>query len=284
MPSQALYDFGGSGPLMHMAVANGFPPQTYKPLLDPFTADYHVISLPPRGLWPGIGAPPETVGTWRELADDLLAGLRQHDMMDVIAIGHSFGAIASMLAVLEEPQRFRALILLDPTLLPPPIMEAFREARQRGEIPRLPLVDGALKRKDRFDSLDEAFDYWRGKPLFQDWPDAVLRLYTESMTQPAAQGGLELSWPRDWEAYYYLSMYTDGWHDLPKLRGLLPTLIIRAAQSDAYVKAAGEVAESLLPEAAHVTLEGYGHLFPQAAPDATRQIMADWLNTMGVLI
>lgn len=279
MPAQPLYDFGGSGPLLHMAVANGFPPQTYEPLLDPLTDTYHVVSLPPRALWPGIGTPPEQVGDWRELADDLLMGIQAHNMQDIIAIGHSFGAIASMLAALEQPQRFRALVMLDPTMLPPPIMTAFREARTQGEIPRFPLIEGAQKRKDQFESRDEAFAYWRGKPLFHDWTDEALRLYSESMTRPAGDG-FTLSWPRDWEAYYYMAFYLDSWDDLPKLRGLLPTLIIRAQHSEAYIKEASDVAETVLPDATHITLPGVGHLFPQAAPDATRQIISDWLGRL----
>jgi pimeloyl-ACP methyl ester carboxylesterase len=278
MPTQPLYDFGGTGPLLHMAVANGFPPQAYKLLLEPLTVHYHVVSLPPRALWPGIGAPPEDIGDWRELADDLLAGIAHYDLKDIVAIGHSFGAIASMLAAIEQPQRFRALVMLDPTILPPLIMNAFRAARKQGEIPRFPLIEGAQKRKDLFDSLDEAFEYWRGKPLFHDWSDEALWLYTKSMTRPAANGGLELSWPRDWEAYYYMAFYLDSWDDLAKLRGLLPTLIIRAQHSDAYIKEAADVAETVLPDATHVTLPGVGHLFPQAAPDATRQIISDWLE------
>jgi pimeloyl-ACP methyl ester carboxylesterase len=265
---------------MHIAVANGFPPQTYQPLLAPFTADYHVVSLPPRALWPSIGEPPSEVGDWTELADDLLAGMAEHNLDDMIAIGHSFGAIASMLAAIEQPQRFRALIMLDPTMLPPAIMNAFRDARQQGQVPRFPLIEGAQNRTDQFASRDEAFAYWREKRLFQDWTDAALRLYTESMTRPD-DGGFTLTWPRDWEAYYYMSFYLDAWEALAKLRGLLPTLIIRAQHSDAYIGEAGAVAESVLPDATHVTLPGYGHLFPQAAPEATRDIISQWLKGLG---
>jgi pimeloyl-ACP methyl ester carboxylesterase len=279
MSSQPLYDFGGDGPLIHLAVANGFPPQTYRPLLDPLKGQYHSVCLPPRALWPYSGPPPQEIGDWRELAEDLLAGLEHYALSDVIAIGHSFGAIASMLAAIAQPERFRALIMLDPALLPRPIMESFRAVRREGEIPRFPLIEGAQKRKHRFASVDQAYDYWRGKPLFKDWPDETLQLYTESMTRPA-RTGLELSWPREWEAYYYMSMYFDAWDDLPKLRGLLPTLIVRAEHSDAYIKEAADEAEAILPEATHVLLPGYGHLFPQAAPDATRQIIVEWLAAL----
>lgn len=282
MSTQPLYEYGGSGPLIHMALANGFPPQTYAPLLQPFTSVYRVVSLPPRGLWPGIGPVPEDVGTWRELRDDLLAGLRQYDLSDVIAIGHSFGAVASMLAAIDEPQRFRALVMLDPTIMPRPIMQQMQAMRAQGEIPRFPLVDGALSRRDRFADVDEAFSYWRGKTLFEDWSDAALRLYAESMTRPAEDGdGVTLSWPREWEAYYYLSFYTDTFEDLPRLNGLLPVLVIQGGNSNAYGDDAQQQVRDVLPDATHEILPGYGHLFPQAAPDSTRQIISEWLKKLG---
>jgi hypothetical protein len=45
-----LIDLGGSGPLIHIAVANGFPPQTYLPIFDSLLSRYHLVSLPPRSM------------------------------------------------------------------------------------------------------------------------------------------------------------------------------------------------------------------------------------------
>lgn len=276
MTKQPLYDFGGSGPVIHLAVANGFPPQTYHPLFDPLTARYRVISLPPRALWPNPGPPPDDAGSWQELADDILKGLRDYHLTDVIAVGHSFGAVASLLAVLREPQRFRALILLDPTILPVPVTDAIKAARAQGRTPRIPLVDGALNRRHQFASVDEAYEYWRGKPLFKDWSDEAVRLYARSLTRPTAQG-LELTWPREWEAYYYLSIDADTWDVLPRLNGLLPTLVIQGGSTDTYVEAAARQVQKVLSQATHIQLPGYGHLFPHAAPEAARTIIENWL-------
>lgn len=41
-----LYHLGGQGTPLHLAVANGFPPAVYQPLLTPFTEMYRVVSLP----------------------------------------------------------------------------------------------------------------------------------------------------------------------------------------------------------------------------------------------
>jgi pimeloyl-ACP methyl ester carboxylesterase len=276
--AQPLYTFGGDGPIMHIAVANGFPPQTYQPLLQTFTRKYRVVCLPPRALWPDNPPPPEQPGSWRSVADDLLDGLHQYELIDVIAIGHSFGAIASMLAALDEPARFRALILLDPTILTPERVQMMRMAQKTGQTELIPLVQTARRRRRNFESVEEAGSYFKGKPLFADWPDETVRLYAESVTRPTSNG-LELAWSPEWEAHYYRSMYTDIWETLPRLRGLLPTLIIRGGATDTLVEESLAQVKTLVPDATYLDIPGHGHLFPQSAPEETRQVIEGWLAT-----
>jgi pimeloyl-ACP methyl ester carboxylesterase len=272
-----LIDLGGSGPLIHIAVANVFPPQTYLPIFDSLLSRYHLVSLPPRALWPGIGAPPQT-GSWRDLADDLLNGLRQHNLTDVIAVGHSFGAIVSLLAALREPDRFRGLCLLDPTVFPPEVMRSIQARRQQGEPLRLPLIEGALARRREFANQDEAFAYWRGKGLFADWSDDALWRYTRSMTRPAADG-LELVWSPEWEAYYYSTLYADTWDDLPALHALhLPTLVVQGEITNTFSTESLDHMRAMLPDAIYATIPYHGHLFPHSAPEATRAILSQWLE------
>ena len=83
VPIELLHDFGGKGPVVHLAHANGFPPGAYGPfagtLTHPSPPDnpppqaYHVIGLPARPLWPG--SKPESAPNWHVLADDLVRGL-----------------------------------------------------------------------------------------------------------------------------------------------------------------------------------------------------------------
>ncbi|NWF67891.1 MAG: alpha/beta hydrolase [Chloroflexi bacterium] len=278
--AQPLYEFGGAAhlPVLHLAVANGFPPQTYIPLLQPLTTQFRAVCLPPRALWPGEHKPGET-GSWHDLAGDMLAGMEQYGLDRVVAVGHSFGGVASALAIMRQPKRFRALILLDPTFLPPRIIWAIRISRLIGLDGRSGLVAGALRRRARFASVDEAYGYFRGKRLFGDWPDASVRLYAEGMLRRAVEGeGFELAWPPAWEAHYFRTVYTGVWRVLPKLRGLLPTLVLRGGVTDTFVEESAAKLRRLLPEARHVEIPGHGHLFPQSAPDATRRAMLDWLR------
>lgn len=271
-----MIDFGGEGPPMVFASGNGFPPATYQPLLQPFTGRFRVLSLPPRPLWQPP-PPPGELRSWHELAADLLNGMRQHGLTEVIGVGHSLGGACMVLAALAEPERFRALVLLDPTLLPPAALAAIRVMGMLGLGARFPLVRGALRRRARFESVEQAFAYWRQKPLFDGWPDETLRLYAESITRPADGGGVKLAWPPQWEARIYRTVITDIWREVPKLRGLLPVLVVRGEHTNTFTAASERAMRRLVPDAAYVTIPGHGHLFPMSAPDEARRLIEAWL-------
>lgn len=274
-----IYDFGGSGQIINLLPANGFPPETYIPLLRPLTDRYHVICMLPRALWPDE-QPPKELRQWDMLADDLIAGLTYHQMDNVIAIGHSFGGIASMIAAVRQPECFHALCLLDPTLFRPEWLEGLEKMQQDGTITEFSLVQGAMRRRRTFGSVEEAFTYFRGKRLFTDWPDDSLRLYAEYGTQPTATGARELRWSPEWEAYYFSTGFTRSWDVAPKVRGLLPILAIGGGTTDTYVPEIAAMLRDVLPEANFADVAGHGHLFPQSAPEATTAIISAWLDTL----
>ena len=271
---QPIYDFGGDGPLIHLAVANGFPPQTYTPLLEPLTQNRRIVSLVPRALWPDE-KPPDKLISWQDgVAKDLSRGLHDYGFNDIIAIGHSIGGIATILTAAKEPERFKAIILLDPTILPSRLMWTFQIARFLG-YKHNPLSRKAEKRRYQFESVDAAFSYFRGKRLFKDLTDESLRYYAESIV-PSGEG-FELAWPREWERFYFRTFYTKSWYALPKLRGKMPILTIRGMASDTLFPGAAARMRRILPDMDYAEVAGHGHLFPQSAPDETRQIIVDWL-------
>jgi len=280
-----LIELGGpaGGPLLVLLPANGFPPATYLPMLEPLLASHRAVSLPPRALRPDAGSPPEAPGSWHELAEDWLAGMQSHGLRNAIVVGHSFGAVVALFAAVREPARFQALLLLDPTLLPEPVLAqvARERARPDGNPDARGLIKGALTRRDRFTSEAEAFAYWRGRPLFADWSDAMLHGYTRAMLRPVASG-FTLSWPREWEAYYYASLPTDSWAWVPRLSERIPLLVLRGERSDTFLAESAARLAELLPGAEQTLLPGRGHLFPQSAPGETGAILRDWLARRGL--
>jgi len=137
----------------------------------------------------------------------------------------------------------------------------------------------ARERKDRFASEREAFQDWRPKPLFHDWSDAALWRYVRGALVPNGdRSGFTLAWSAAWEAHYYEGLYQGSWADLDRLDPSIPVLVIRGGQTDTFLPAAADRFRAARPSATVVELPGYGHLFPQAAPEATSRLMADWLE------
>ncbi len=277
MNQAPLYEFGGSGPVINLALANGFPPQTYQPIFEPLTRQYRAVCLLPRALWQN-GSQPQDTRSWHVLADDLLAGLRAHNLTNVIAVGHSMGAVVSMLAVLAEPARFRALIMLDPAIMPPRVLRMIKVLRVLGLSEQFPLVKKARRRRRDFATVEAAYTYFKNKALFANWPDDSVQRYAQSVTKPAgSSGGLTLAWAPDWEAQYFKTIYTEAWDAVRKLKGVLPVLVIRGEMTDAFTRPAADLMQRLLPGVTCVEVAGHGHLFPQSAPVQTRQIISGWL-------
>jgi pimeloyl-ACP methyl ester carboxylesterase len=276
-----LIELGGQGSIVHLALANGFPPETYLPAVEPLTHRYRVVCLPPKALWNDAGPPPADPGSWDVLADDLLEGMHRHGLDRVIGVGHSFGAVATLLAAVREPSRFRALCFLDPTILPPAVTDDLRRQRERGEMSFRPLVQGALKRRSAFATEAEAFAYWREKSLFADWSDDAVGRYTRSMLRPTRDGGgFTLAWSAAWEAWYYMSFHAESWAAFDALDPAIPLLVVRGERSDTFFAEAEAEMRVKRPGADLRVISGRGHLFPQATPQETARLMLAWLGEL----
>ena len=278
---QTLLELGGpaDAPLIHIAPANSFPPQTYLPMLRSLIDGYRAVCFPPRALW-GDQTPPQELREWHDLADDLLRAFDKWGMGEIVLIGHSFGGIASLLAAIKEPDRFNALVLLDPTILPQDRLDWLKKPTEKDALDQTSLVKGALRRRRVFESRDLAFARFRNRPHFADWPDEALRLYVDhGFRDRSNNAGYELAWSVEWEVYYYSTVYQRVWEDLPKLEGLLPVLMIRGETSDTFEQSDQEAVQHLVPSATICVIAGQGHLFPQSAPDEAGALIRTWLRT-----
>jgi pimeloyl-ACP methyl ester carboxylesterase len=277
MASSRTVRFGGAGMPLHFAVANGFPPEAYQPLINRLTPHFDVFSVLPRALW-GESVPDNRLN-WRDMGmRDLVAEWETLAVEQVIAVGHSFGGVISLLAALEVPERIRALVLLDPTLFAPEVMRMI--ARQYANDPAtLPIAARAARRRRDFPDGAAAFAYFRERELFADWSDEALWAYVHGGLAADGSGGLTLRWSPEWEAHIFSTAYLETWEAVPKLATLnLPVLVVRGGQSDTFSAASLDMLQSLLPKAECVQLPDQGHLFPLAAPSATADLISIFLG------
>ncbi len=276
-----LVDLGGDGPIIHLAHANGFPPAAYEPLAAALRPDYHLIGLPARPLWPG--SRPESAPTWQPMAGDLIKALDDlaHSgaiSPPIIGVGHSLGGVLTLWAAIRRPDLFRAVVLIDPVILPPNQLRILRLMRIVGLHRRLPLARATLRRRRTWPSRRACAEHLATKPFFTSWPAASLDAYVSFGTREQPGGQVELIYPPEWEAHIFATTPTDIWRCVPQLS--TPVLAIRGEHSPTFP--AGSLARlaRLLPQAHTLTIPDSDHMVPLERPVETAAAIRDFAGRL----
>jgi pimeloyl-ACP methyl ester carboxylesterase len=282
-PTELLQDFGGDGPVVHLAHANGFPPGAYRPFIETLThpplegsvlpRSHHVVALPARPLWPD--SQPESAPDWHVLADDLIQSLDALALSGITGVGHSMGGVYTMLAAIRRPDIFQVVILIDPVILPPNVLRVLSVMRRLGLRNRQPLVQGALRRRRTWPSREDCYASYRSKAFFAGWSDESLWAYVEAGTRLRADDQVELVYPVQWEAQIFATSPTDVWGFVPQLK--TPALVIRGEHSNTFREESHERMERLLPQARYRVIPHSGHLVPMERPVETGTVVREFL-------
>ena len=273
-----LIDFGGAGEELLFLHANGYPPDCYRPLLSRLAEKYHVTAMVQRPLWPE--SKPEDIDSWRPLTDDLLRFLDVLQTGPIACVGHSMGGLALLRAALHEPERFKAIVLIDPVLLPPYIIAFWNVMRKLkiGER-RHPFLKAARQRRQQFDDLERLYQGYRRKPVFRYFDDEALRAYVKGIACPTDESGYQLCYSAEWEIHIYkISIWSDMdiWRGLPKLK--VPTFVVRGAETDAFWESTAKLVQRKQPRAQIGTLERSTHLVALERPQEVSNLIQSFLE------
>jgi pimeloyl-ACP methyl ester carboxylesterase len=272
-----FFTLGDTGPALYFLHANGYPPECYRPLLSRLSEYYRVIAMRQRPLWPG--SDPRELSDWLPLTDDLIRFMDERQAGTSICIGHSFGAVVALRAALTHPGCFRALVLIDPVLMPPYAIRCWQAIRLLGLSSRLhPFILAARRRRRSFDDLERLFQGYRSKPVFRFMDDAALHAYVEGISCPI-EHGYELCYPAGWEERIYL---TGIWRDLDIWRGLpglrTPLLLVRGAETDTFWASTARRVLRKVPSARLVTVPQASHLVPLEQPAEVYRAIQQFLQ------
>ena len=256
-------DFGGQGPLLHFAHANAYPPGCYRGLLSLLSRHYRVLAVHHRPLWPD--SRPEDADNWYAIAHDLVRIFDQEELRDVIGVGHSLGGVATMMAALDRPELFRALVLIEPVFLAPAVLENISTQLATADLYEFPLVKIARKRRNGWSSRSEAFGRFRLKPVFAQWSDEALWDYVQYGLYEDGTGQFRLRYSPAWEARIYSLPPLDIWELIPRLDH--PTLGVRGEDSDTLTRASWRLWQQVRPEATFMGISGAGHLLTMEKPE-----------------
>ena len=273
-----------SGPSLIFLHANGYPPETYRKFLDPFLKSYRVEAHYLRPFW--SDQDPDHLKDWKQFRDDYLEELRTRnrlgDPQKTIGVGHSLGAMTTLMTAIEEPDLFQALILIEPVIFTPLRAQVLSLFSHLGLIQFfLPLIGKTLKRKTLFEDHQAMFLNYREKPIFLGISDPVLWDYVRGLGGEADDGSVQIKYSPRWEARIYETAgIADAyiWKNLSRVE--IPVFVIRGEDSDTLLQGAGDLLVEKLPLGRGINVSGGGHLLPLERPEYTAGLILDFLSNV----
>lgn len=231
---------------LHFAHATGFHAHTYAPLFS-LLADIPIAAWDMRGH----GASAEAgdlrrFKSWRLYARDLNAWLEQQDAPVWLA-GHSVGATVSAMVAAQNPEKVRGLILIEPVFMSRKLGWMLRAGRLTRRRSHNPLAVGALRRRNRFESLDKVYRAYRGRGAFKTWPEEWLAAYVEHAFRSEDEALVLRCDPR-WESRSFELTLANPWDVVRKLA--VPTHVLLGATEHSTTNAdARRALQALCPQA-----------------------------------
>ncbi|GAB5593045.1 hypothetical protein Unana1_07945 [Umbelopsis nana] len=200
--------------------------------------------------------------SWQDHASDIHQIVEQLDLKtpqtQLIGIGHSVGATATILCEFRYPGTFDAIIALEPILQVDVVPEPLRK--------KLPML-ASRKRRDTWDSFEDAYQFFASRAFWKTWDPEALDLHVRYGLYQDDNGKVRLKCQPEQEyAVYWYDRHSQNvayW----SLRALkIPIHIVFADNAQTFplgeLKHFGKVA----PTGTYSVLKG-GHIIPLEQPD-----------------
>lgn len=265
-------DWPADAPLLHFTHATGFNAETYRGLLTSLQGRFHVAAADLRGHgFTTLPAVPGPQAEWTTFATDLAAILDALDKGPAVLAGHSMGAITSLMVAARYPARVRAVVLVEPVLVPRFSRLRMRLARLVGRQPPVNsnLAEMAAKRRAIFPSFDLAVTAYRGRGAFKTWPDETLTDYLRGGLIATGNGAeMRLACDPAWESSVFQHAPPGAARLARHVR--CPLTLIYADEGTAHENEV-EIVARAHGNARLVKVPGATHFLPMERPDIVRE-------------
>ena len=175
---------------LHFAHANGFPSASYNKLFKALPDTFQLLALDKFGHTTRF----PINNNWRNQAEEMLEYVDKNTAPDqkVYAVGHSFGAIVSYIAVSLRPEKFIGLIMLDPPLATGFSRHVFALAKKFKLVNKITPARLALRRKRSWHYQTDLVDYFSKRGLFKSMdPDCIADYVTAVIRRKGDQQVLD---------------------------------------------------------------------------------------------
>jgi pimeloyl-ACP methyl ester carboxylesterase len=259
-----VHDFGGDGPPTLLAHATGFHGHAWAPVAERIVAaGRRVWAFDFRGHGDSE-APAVEVDDydWEHFASDALAVAGELDIAghpDLLACGHSKGAAALLLGEARAPGTYPRIWAYEPIIFDADVAQAPQDD--------FFLARAARKRRNEWESADQAYAAYASKPPLNAMTPDSLRAYVDYGLRDRGDGVLELKCRPEVEAQCYtMAPNHDAAAKLSRIES--EVLIVCGAVSTSIDPARAAVLAGRLPNGRLEVLTGLGHFGPQEDPDA----------------
>jgi len=253
-------------PSIQFSHANGFPGSSYRYLFSQLPQ--HPVSYIEKM---GHGDYPLD-GDISNYARELIAEIQQRHPEPVIGMGHSAGAVVTLIAAGLKPELFQQVILLDPVLFSGRKRYLLKLIKKMGLMDKVSPAQRAAKRRSQFDSRDQAREYLSQKRLFQTFHPRCFEDYI-SYGLSDTPTGVELSISPEIEADIFRNVLLNA----PKWLKQVSGTVVYGEQSNLFGAGDKRWWQRNFPNMKLVSFAG-GHLFPFEHPDETAKLLKSLLE------
>ena len=210
--------------IVHFAHGNGFPSGSYRQLLNALQVRFDCFTVDRLGHNPQF----PVTDNWPFLVHEIIDSIKGIGTKPVIGIGHSLGGVLTLLAAIEDPSLFKAVIMIDSPLLNRFKSSVVSMAKKMNFIDHITPANKARGRRKHWATQSELSNYLKTRPLFETFDEACLNDYIEFGFEKN-QEGYTLRFDPDVEYHIFRTLP----HQLNQYEGQLktPTAIIYGQQS-----------------------------------------------------
>ena len=255
---------------LHWLSGNGFCGGVYWPMLRELLPDYRLFIQDIESH--GGNEPQARFSGTTQVRQRIGAVIREQGLTKepLIGIGHSYGGAQTLRLAVENPGMFKALILLDPILMPLPLFAVWRTM---GKFHIQGFANATRKRRAVWTNRDEVIAKLRGRGIYKGWTEEALASFADHATRDTPQGRA-LCCPTEVEA----QIFEQPVYPWPAVRKIdIPVLFVRGAQSYEFFPWTERVIARLNPRIERRQLPG-GHCFMQEDPQAAAALIKDFLR------
>lgn len=274
-------DWGGSGHQVHFLHGNGFCAGTYTPFLKFLMADFRLFASDVRGHGQSNFHGLRRIRHWEIFADDLKHVIENAMSPPVTGMGHSLGAVTTLIAAAKFPELFTDLILIDPVIFSKERLWLIAMMKNLGLRGKLPMVRSARKRKKVFTDKQSALKrFAAGRGVFKSWSKEFIEAYLDcGLLKKDAESAI-LKCDPELEAQIYESVPLNVWSYAKKIS--CPVLAIRGASSDTFVPAAARKLQALVLGFKLVEIPRSGHFVTMEQPWACSRAIKAFLDRLQI--